>query len=75
LVLIKRSPASSSAIEYTKLPGAAASKLRLPALSHDLQIDYTALSFVAPEKVRFKYKLEGEDNDSAKCRHSPASFL
>jgi signal transduction histidine kinase len=37
--------------------------VRLPALIRDLQIDYTALSFVAPEKVRFKYKLEGYDRD------------
>jgi signal transduction histidine kinase/ligand-binding sensor domain-containing protein len=43
--------------------GAAASNLRLPALSRDLQIDYTALSLVAPEKVRFKYRLEGHDGD------------
>ncbi|HEV3060879.1 MAG TPA: triple tyrosine motif-containing protein [Vicinamibacterales bacterium] len=41
----------------------AASDLRLPALIRDLQIDYTALSFVAPEKVRFRYKLEGRDRD------------
>jgi ligand-binding sensor domain-containing protein/signal transduction histidine kinase/CheY-like chemotaxis protein len=27
----------------------------------DLEIHYTGLSFVAPEKVRFKYKLEGFD--------------
>ena len=37
--------------------------LRLPALSRDLEIDYTALSLVAPEKNRFKYKLEGRDRD------------
>jgi signal transduction histidine kinase/ligand-binding sensor domain-containing protein len=37
--------------------------LRLPPLVRDLQIDYTALSFVAPEKVRFRYKLEGRDLD------------
>src|SRR5262249_27382616 len=37
--------------------------LRLPALSRDLEIDYTALSFVAPEKNRFRYKLEGYDKD------------
>jgi signal transduction histidine kinase/ligand-binding sensor domain-containing protein len=42
---------------------AAAWNLRLPALSRDLQIVYTALSLVAPEKVRFKYKLEGHDRD------------
>lgn len=40
-----------------------ASSLRLPALTRDLEIDYTALSFVAPEKNRFKYKLEGYDDD------------
>ncbi len=36
---------------------------RLPALTRDLEIDYTALSLVAPEKNRFKYKLEGRDPD------------
>ena len=35
----------------------------LPALTRDLQIDYTALSLVAPEKMRFRYKLEGFDAD------------
>lgn len=35
----------------------------LPALVRDLTIDYTALSFVAPEKVRFRYILEGQDPD------------
>jgi signal transduction histidine kinase/ligand-binding sensor domain-containing protein len=37
--------------------------LRLPPLVRDLEIDYTALSLVAPEKVRFRYKLEGRDRD------------
>ena len=37
--------------------------LQLPPLIRDLQIDYTALSLVAPEKVRFRYKLEGYDRD------------
>ena len=41
----------------------AKSGLRLPALARDLQIDYTALSLAVPEKVRFRYKLEGFDND------------
>jgi len=35
--------------------------LRLPALTRDIEIDYTALSFVVPQKVRFRYKLEGRD--------------
>ncbi|AXC11899.1 Membrane associated, signal transduction histidine kinase-like ATPase [Acidisarcina polymorpha] len=38
-------------------------KLRLPALTRDLEIDYTALSFVVPQQVRFRYKLEGRDSD------------
>jgi PAS domain S-box-containing protein len=37
--------------------------LRLPALTRDLEIAYTALSFVAPQKVRFRYKLEGHDSE------------
>src|SRR5262245_28771447 len=37
--------------------------LDLPALVRDLEIDYTALSLVAPEKVLFKYKLENWDQD------------
>jgi signal transduction histidine kinase len=37
--------------------------LRIPPRSRDLEIDYTALSFVAPQKVRFRYKLEGRDAD------------
>jgi signal transduction histidine kinase/ligand-binding sensor domain-containing protein len=37
--------------------------LRLPPLLHDLEIDYTALSFVNPRQVRFRYKLEGRDPD------------
>jgi signal transduction histidine kinase/ligand-binding sensor domain-containing protein len=37
--------------------------LRLPALTRDLEIDYTALSLVAPEKNRFRYRLEGRDRD------------
>ncbi len=43
--------------------GDASSNLRLPALTRDLEIDYTALSFVVPEKVQFRYKLEGRDRD------------
>jgi signal transduction histidine kinase/streptogramin lyase len=37
--------------------------LGLPPLVRDLEIDYTALSLAAPEKIRFRYKLEGRDRD------------
>jgi signal transduction histidine kinase/ligand-binding sensor domain-containing protein len=38
-------------------------RLRLPPLIRDLEIDYTALSLAAPEKVRFRVQLEGWDRD------------
>jgi signal transduction histidine kinase/ligand-binding sensor domain-containing protein len=37
--------------------------LQLPARVRDLTIDYTALSLVVPEKVRFRVKLEGQDKN------------
>jgi signal transduction histidine kinase/ligand-binding sensor domain-containing protein len=37
--------------------------LALPRRTTDLQIDYTALSLAVPEKVRFRYRLEGVDKD------------
>ena len=48
-------------IRWRNVPDAAVSNLRLPPRTRDLQIDYTALSLVAPEKDHFKYKLEGQD--------------
>ena len=35
----------------------------LPPLVRNVTIDYTALSLVAPEKIHFRYKLEGQDKD------------
>ena len=37
-------------------------RIRLPPLSGNIQIDYAGLSFVAPDKVRFRYKLDGFDS-------------
>jgi signal transduction histidine kinase len=37
--------------------------MRLPANIRSLRIEYTALSFVAPEKIHFKYKLEGQNRN------------
>jgi signal transduction histidine kinase/ligand-binding sensor domain-containing protein len=37
--------------------------LRLPARIRNVAIDYTALSLVAPEKVHFRYKLDGQNGD------------
>ncbi|MBY0493290.1 MAG: hypothetical protein K2Y23_03650 [Cyanobacteria bacterium] len=41
----------------------ATSGRRLQPLSRDLRIDYTAVSLVAPEKVRFRYRLDGRDSE------------
>ena len=48
---------------WQNLPDQAVSHLRLPARVRDLTIDYSALSLAAPEKIHFKYKLEGQDSD------------
>jgi signal transduction histidine kinase len=48
---------------WQNLPGMAVPNLRLPPRTRDLQIDYTALSLAAPDKIHFRYKLEGQDND------------
>jgi signal transduction histidine kinase len=40
---------------------AAQEALKLPALTHDLQIDYTSPSLANPKKVNFRYRLEGND--------------
>jgi signal transduction histidine kinase/ligand-binding sensor domain-containing protein len=48
---------------WENLSGDTRSNPQLPTLVRDLAIDYTALSFVAPEKIRFRVKLEGRDPD------------
>ena len=40
-----------------------AKTMRLLARTRDVQIDYTGLSFVAPQKVTFRYRLLGAEND------------
>ncbi|WP_263353221.1 sensor histidine kinase [Acidicapsa acidisoli] len=41
----------------------ASNGIRLPPQIRDLKIDYAALSFVAPEKVQFRYQLEGQSRN------------
>jgi signal transduction histidine kinase len=38
-------------------------EVMLPAGTRDLAIEYTALTFVQPNRVQFRYKLEGYDRD------------
>jgi ligand-binding sensor domain-containing protein/signal transduction histidine kinase len=44
-------------------PLALAADRRVPPSRGDFEFRYTALSFVAPEKVHFRYRLEGFDED------------
>ena len=44
-----------------QLPVATNQQLQLEPGARELEIHYTGLSFLAPEKVKFKYKLEGFD--------------
>ena len=61
-VLVERLTADDT-VRWQHLPGGTTvANLRLPPHVRDVQIDYTALSLVAPEKIHFKYKLEGQDH-------------
>ena len=44
-------------------PSAAAEPLRIGPGRHRLEVGYTAVSFEAPERIRFRYQLEGLDRD------------
>jgi signal transduction histidine kinase/ligand-binding sensor domain-containing protein len=41
----------------------AAPNLRVPPNPRDLQIDYTSPTFAIPQKVKFRYRLDGYDRD------------
>jgi ligand-binding sensor domain-containing protein len=56
-------PVAIEQIRIDDNPVAANNGLRLSPATTRLEFFYTALSFVAPDKVRFKYKLEGFDPD------------
>ncbi len=47
---------------------------RLPARVRDVSIEYTALSLGAPEKVAFRYRLEGRDEDWVEAGNRRQAF-
>ena len=51
------------AVSANKTQYSSWSNLTLPALTHDLHIGYSGVSLSIPERVRFRYKLEGADRD------------
>jgi ligand-binding sensor domain-containing protein/signal transduction histidine kinase len=50
------------------------SQPHLPPKTKDLEIDYTAFSFVAPDKVVFRYRLEGMESDWHTSNHRQATY-
>src|SRR5262249_13903635 len=42
---------------------ALAETVKLPALTRDIEITYTALSFIPPQKISYRYRLLGFDRD------------
>jgi signal transduction histidine kinase len=48
---------------FQKPDAAVAAKVEIPPGAHRFQFHFTGLSWSAPEKVRFRYRLEGLDSD------------
>jgi signal transduction histidine kinase/ligand-binding sensor domain-containing protein len=57
------SAVSSGGRAYSGTESASADGVRLPPLANNVEIDYTALSLDIPERVLFRYRLEGVDGD------------
>jgi signal transduction histidine kinase/ligand-binding sensor domain-containing protein len=56
-------PVMISAIVANRKTYPASNDLTLPAHTEKLEIDYTALSLAIPERVLFRYKLDGVDDE------------
>jgi len=59
-VRIEQITADRTVHEVVHAPG---ERMSLPALTRDLEVDYTALSLVVPEKNQYRVRLEGHDPD------------
>ena len=56
-------PVQVTEIRADRRPVPLAGEPRLAPGTRDLELDFALLSFVAPERIRYKYKLEGYDPD------------
>ena len=59
-VVIEKVIADQRAVEVS---GSFSSNVEISPGHGDLELHYTALSYTAPEKIRFKYRLDGYDKD------------
>jgi len=48
-------------VQVDGIPAPSSDEIHLPAGTHDVAVDYTALSFVRPDAVFFRYRLQGRD--------------
>jgi signal transduction histidine kinase len=65
-LLQKATPAAGTYIESVVVDRkelAATKNLRLPPRARDLQINYTSPTFLIPQWVKFRYRLDGHDRD------------
>jgi signal transduction histidine kinase/ligand-binding sensor domain-containing protein len=56
-------PVSIESVTANGVTSSPSSSMKLPARTDSLRIGYTALSLSVPERIRFKYKLEGQHGD------------
>ena len=56
-------PVYVESVTADRIQYVADTNLRLPARTHDVQIDYTSPSFSIPKKVNFRFRLEGNDSN------------
>lgn len=56
-------PVAIESIKTEDQTFSASSKLAFPPKNRDIEFRFTALSFTVPQRVRFKYRLEGYDRD------------
>jgi signal transduction histidine kinase/ligand-binding sensor domain-containing protein len=56
-------PVHIETVSADRKPYAVADGLRLPPLVRDITIEFAALTLVDPKSTRFRYRLEGHDNE------------
>jgi len=56
-------PLVIEAVLVDRIPTAIQNSVRIPPGKENLEIDYTALSFIRSEQIRFRYRLEGLDSN------------
>lgn len=54
--------------------GSVTPTLKIPPGKHRIELRYTGFSFTAPERVRFRYKLEGLDSDWVEAGSRRAAY-